>query len=393
MITIPRRAFIAEKVVPRVITTPEMSPERSQKVFLENSKEFDEESPQDMKYMFEYLTIKCSYHCDSSCLFSHQDEPLRRKPFRLRDGNWSYKPQQCLARVCEFRDKCLYAHNTSEVMYHPMLYKTTSCSYKLVNSECIENGTHCPLAHGNVRKPSSYSLNLSSTITHESTLESQIEANKSNLENYSTYKFEHKSHLKIYDKPIKAENFSIETFKTRFCDKKFTHDERTCTFYHNALDKRRKNIFSTEPCKNVFDSGLGIFSDKVCENGDACKNAHTKIEVLYHEDNYKKSPCTSNPCELGEICPNIHQESNLSLEEQKKELNSLVEQHSLLSAMLQSSKEKILKLKKFVCVGCEKPGSGLMHCGHIICSECTSVPKCPVCNIASKKIKINLYNR
>ena len=321
-IIIPRRPFAApDRGFMRPISTPEMSPERNNKEFSEDSSEFSSEKEEHLKYMFEYLTLKCDFICGQECYGSHSDEMLRRKPYRLRNGCWNYKPQQCLAPECEFGVYCLYAHNTAEVLYHPLIYKITVCGYSVINSECVENGVHCPYAHGDQRKPSLVHPDPEYLMTHETDLEEQIDSNRINMENYSTYKTISKNHIKIFSKPIKPENFDIETFKTRFCDKKYTHEERVCTFYHNNLDKRRKVPFSTEPCKNVFDAHLMIFELKVCPIGESCKFAHNDIERLYHQDKYKTELCTSINCNLGEFCPFIHQESNLSLEDQKKRVS------------------------------------------------------------------------
>lgn len=340
--------------------------------------------------MLEYLIAKCNLICDSSCIYSHSDEPLRRKPFRLRNGAWNYIPQPCLAgNHCQFELKCVYAHNTSEVMFHPMIYKTNKCTYKLIDSECLEYGVHCPLAHGNPRKPSNFNIDPSIKRSHEITLEQQLEFNRKNQENYSTYKVVEKQHIKLYEKPMKPENFNIETFKTRFCDKNFTHDQKTCTFYHDAFDKRRKNFFSLIPCKNIFNPQLQKFEDKICKSGDACKFAHNLIEINYHSDRYKTIVCEENPCELAEFCPFIHEELTLSIDEQKKELASLKAKHSSLSTMLESAKNKLEKLKKFVCVHCKNPGKEILHCGHILCKDCKNNTVCPICKVHARKTRIN----
>ena len=391
-ISVPRRPFnIAQKNV-RPMSTPEMSPERMQKEFEEDSTEFDLENPIHIKYMFEYLTIKCDFQCVALCYGSHVDEPLRRKPFRLRNGCWNYKPQQCLAEDCEFGYDCQYAHNTAEVLYHPLIYKTTHCGYRIENSACVENGVHCPFAHQDLRKASLFNPDPEFKITHENTLETQIEANRVNLENYSTYKMIMKNHIKIYSKAPKSETFDLETFKTRFCDKKFAHEEEVCVFYHNSLDKRRKILFDPEPCKNIFNSISNLFDMKTCPNGDTCKFAHNNIEILYHQDIYRTKLCTKNPCNLGECCPYIHQEFSQSTEDQKKELNDLIVQHSLLSNILEQSKSRLEKLKRFMCVYCKKSGTVVMHCGHILCKECSIKSKCNICNTIQKKINIIIDN-
>lgn len=388
--SIPRRRFnVPEREKKRLISTPEMSPERVQKEFIENSDEFLLEKKVHVKYMFVYLAVKCDFQCGSECFGSHADEFLRRKPFRMRNGCWNYKPQQCLATECEFGFACLYAHNTAEVLYHPLIYKTTVCGYPFENSRCAENGMHCPFAHGDQRQASLFHPDSNYIITHEKTFEEQVLLNRSNLDNYSTYKATIKSHIKVFSRPIKAENFNIETFKTRFCDKKYAHEEKICTFYHDNGDKRRKVNYSAEPCKNIFDLTLKIFELKTCQLADLCKFAHNEIEILYHPDKYKTETCRTVNCNLGEFCPFIHQESSASLEEQKKELMLLVEQHSLLSTLLESSKQKLEKLAKFLCVFCKSPGSSIMHCGHLICESCLSNPKCCVCNTLQKKIRIN----
>lgn len=378
---------------PPMPRSAEGSPVSNQREFQDMMSEFDNEKPEHAKYMLEFLTNKCEFRCDSICIDAHGDQSVRRRPYRLKNGAWNYFPQMCLAgEHCEFASKCMYSHNLEEIKYHPMIFKTQICAYKIIDGECIEHGPHCPMAHGDQRIGSRPNIDDTIEVTYESNLVAQIEANRINLENYSTYKSVSKNHIKVYTKPIKGENFDIETFKTRYCSKKYSHDEKSCTFYHNDQDKRRKTPYLYEPCPNIYNKALDIFELKLCPEGESCKFSHSIIEIQYHPDKYKTELCILNPCDLGERCPYIHPESTLTLEEQKKELESLIERHAMLSSLLENTKRRYEKLKKFVCVHESKMATAVLTCGHLICSGCLSKPKCPICNVPVKKMKITVYN-
>lgn len=350
--------------------------------------EFENENPTHTKFMLEYLVNKCNFFCEENCLFAHAGDPPRRKPFRLSNKSWNYIPQECLlGSQCEFQNKCMFAHSAPEIKYHPMLYKTFRCSYPTHNGICSKLGIYCYMAHNDQRKASEYSLDPSISACNETTVLGQLEANKSNLENYSTYKSYDKNHYVAYNRNQKQEAFNVLTFKTRVCEKKNAHNEKICLFYHqDNLDRRRKHNFNTVPCPNVFNSETKRFENKECEIGETCKNAHTENEILYHIDNYKKNQCTQKNCILGDCCPNLHIEQNSkSVKEIEDEIKSLKDNYSGLLKCLEENKKNSDRLKKFVCVFCKKKVNEVLKCGHLVCGTC-GVQKC--CGVTKKGQKI-----
>ena len=350
--------------------------------------EFEDEIPLHTKFMLEYLVNKCNFICDQPCLLAHDGDPKRRKPFRLGNSCWNYIPQQCLVgSECEFQNKCMFAHTPQEVKYHPMIYKTVKCGYPAQNGICTKLGVFCYMAHGEKRKESPYSLNPTIPMCQESTALGQIEANRINLENYSTYRSNDKNHYAVYNRSSRQEVFDITTFKTRICEKKSAHNERICLYYHTALlDRRRKHNFISAPCENVFNLQEGRFEYKECINGDGCRLAHTENEILYHIDKYKKEQCTYKPCTLGDCCPFIHLEQNSkSIKDIEDEIRSLKENYSGLLKCLEENKKYSEKLKKFVCVFCKKKANEALQCGHLICGTCGQ-QKC--CGVSKKPLKI-----
>ena len=55
-------------------------------------------------------------------------------------------------------------------------------------------------------------------------------------------------------------------------------------------------------------SRLKGHSFNTCPEGFNCRYAHSKEEIDYHPNCYKKNMCTSRtfPCSLKDVCPNVH---------------------------------------------------------------------------------------
>lgn len=354
--------------------------------FNQEDEEFSKEDPIHRKYMLEYLVNKCQFDCDNTCFMSHRGQELRRKPTRLKNGCWNYIPQQCIAQNCEFRSQCMFAHMTSECLYHPMVYKTIRCGYPLRSGVCSKNGPSCPMSHSIPRSPCPYSINSQYEMHSEGTLIAQIEANRQNMENYSTYKVFDKNHFQTYERLAKPEVFDLNSFKTKKCEKKIVHNEKICLYFHpHLVDRRRKHKFAPTPCPEVFDATLNVFVIKDCPNGDACRLAHSQNEILYHPEVYRTELCSAKPCELGEFCSNLHIGVNVSFKEIENELVNIKNSHEQLVKSIEETKKQMERLKGYVCVFCKKKASSVLFCGHLSCAECELI-KC--CGVQKKPLKI-----
>ena len=117
-------------------------------------------------------------------------------------------------------------------------------------------------------------------------------------------------------------------FKTQACRESHdgtpvsSHDPRSCPFFHNHRDRRRRVIeghgrrpgsfynYEAEPCPEQFDDS------RVCPRGDNCGFCHNMTELLYHPDFFKKRLCgncsPSNDCPRGAaFCAFAHSREEL----------------------------------------------------------------------------------
>jgi hypothetical protein len=72
-------------------------------------------------------------------------------------------------------------------------------------------------------------------------------------------------------------------------------------------------IYSYKPTMCPYIKPLRDADDcfvNMCPHGVNCNLSHSKEEILYHPENYKRQPCQSAPgaCPLGDICPFAHTE-------------------------------------------------------------------------------------
>ena len=88
-------------------------------------------------------------------------------------------------------------------------------------------------------------------------------------------------------------------YKTAWCKlNKDSHDSKKCIFAHHMRDFRRPyEIFkyAKDDCEVAL-SPTNYEGWFICPNGILCKKCHTKVEKLYHPDNYKKISCDHNRC-------------------------------------------------------------------------------------------------
>jgi hypothetical protein len=116
-------------------------------------------------------------------------------------------------------------------------------------------------------------------------------------------------------------NYVIRNFKTTVCpawlDGKCLNTEEECIAMHAPIPERRPPVLiygrhSYKPihCRNLVN---GI----MCNEGDACQFAHSKLEILYHPTIYKTRMCEfdtdqyGNCAKYGKFCCKAHSEAEI----------------------------------------------------------------------------------
>ncbi|KAL7535162.1 hypothetical protein ACHAXR_006314 [Thalassiosira sp. AJA248-18] len=109
----------------------------------------------------------------------------------------------------------------------------------------------------------------------------------------------------------------LSKFRTSWCAKRYDHDHSFCAFAHVDINRGwlRRDPFVhnynptmcpyVKPVQNAKDCYVNM-----CPLGVNCNHSHSKEEILYHPESYKRQQCRSAPgsCPLGDICPNTHAE-------------------------------------------------------------------------------------
>jgi len=134
-------------------------------------------------------------------------------------------------------------------------------------------------------------------------------------------------------------------FRTTWCCKRYEHDPSICSFAHVEVNGgwlRRDPIlfqYSAEMCPDIVSAAQVLGTTNVpaelkgclfnrCPRGKNCDKAHSREEVQYHPDVYKKTLCPSvrkgqdqdhfhhhhgggksskqQPCKLRDVCPLLH---------------------------------------------------------------------------------------
>jgi hypothetical protein len=94
---------------------------------------------------------------------------------------------------------------------------------------------------------------------------------------------------------------SLANFRVSFCEKRYAHECRNCTFAHVEVGsgwlRRNPELHDYEPAmceKVVFDERLNVFVNR-CEHGLKCTSAHSFEEINFHPKKYKSGPCNRSP--------------------------------------------------------------------------------------------------
>jgi len=109
----------------------------------------------------------------------------------------------------------------------------------------------------------------------------------------------------------------LSKLRTSWCAKRYDHDHAFCAFAHVDTNRgwlrRDPFVHSYTPMMCPYIKPLPGAKDcfvNMCPLGVECNHSHSKEEILYHPESYKKQPCRMPPgsCPLGDICPNTHAE-------------------------------------------------------------------------------------
>lgn len=136
----------------------------------------------------------------------------------------------------------------------------------------------------------------------------------------------------------------LDKFRTTWCAKRYEHDPSICSFAHVEINGgwlRRDPVlfrYSPEMCPDIVSAAQVLGTTNVpaelkgclfnrCPRGKNCDKAHSREEVQYHPDVYKKALCPSvrkgqeqdhghhhhhgskaskQPCKLRDVCPLLH---------------------------------------------------------------------------------------
>lgn len=111
----------------------------------------------------------------------------------------------------------------------------------------------------------------------------------------------------------------LATFRTSWCAKRYDHDHSLCTFAHIEVNRgwlrRDPFIHQYKPviCSNIISlPALGDCCMNICREGLTCDHAHSREEIVYHPESYKKNPCnnSAHTCPMKDVCPNTHAKSS-----------------------------------------------------------------------------------
>ena len=113
----------------------------------------------------------------------------------------------------------------------------------------------------------------------------------------------------------------LSKLRTTWCAKRYDHDHSYCLFAHVEINRgwlrRDPFVYNYKPLMCPYIKPLQDAEDcyvNMCSLGVKCNHSHSREEVLYHPESYKKQQCknTAGACPLGDICPNTHAEATQS---------------------------------------------------------------------------------
>jgi len=119
----------------------------------------------------------------------------------------------------------------------------------------------------------------------------------------------------VADMHDRMDQQGLSRLRTSWCAKRYDHDHSFCAFAHVDVNRgwlrRDPFVHNYKPIMCPYIKPLQDAKDcyvNMCPLGASCDHSHSKEEILYHPESYKRQSCRSAPgsCPLGDICPNTH---------------------------------------------------------------------------------------
>ena len=253
---------------------------------------------------------------------------------------------------------CGFAHNDTELKYHPFVYK----KFKCVIPNCKQDDD-CYFYHEDEDgKP----IDMETDVEFDSF---EIK----NLKNLlSSSNFSKKDKNIIFVSNEKSDfiptEFNPSTYKMYRCPlgSICKLEKRLCLNYHDEGDRRRNpNLYKAKLCPNLFENNKPKKGAK-CNKGDNCDCAHNLFEYFYHKDKFRKFKCREENeqegkrCKYRLICPYSHEtDVDCGENDEKFKLDPDLISNYYKSLMvnykksIDSEMEKVNKIKnKYACYKC-----------------------------------------
>jgi len=284
------------------------------------SKNFTEKVPifetheRNLPATFEYMMKSFKTNAqvpDSNLKLSEKENYLngsdrRRKIMRDMDGYYNYVPFECTLHPASdsidmTSDQCIYTHNSFELNYHSLVYKTKLCKKSPCEKICYK-------AH-NLGEEFRRIYDFRNKGIIDLTVK---------LENCSLLKNSLINYMTLFEV---STTFSLDTFKTMACKLPgyCGQDPHLCLNYHEDKERRRPpKLFRlvNEICSYAQPGKDSEFYPHLCQKGDHCEKIHTRYELLYHNENFRKiKNCTrtreKGRCKFFITCYGIHPEDSV----------------------------------------------------------------------------------
>lgn len=300
----------------------------------------------------------------------------RRKIVRDVNGYFNYIPVMCdqhneKTNNYDNLEECNRAHSENEINYHPLNYKTKMCLKKECHLKKL-----CYNSHGLI----------TDFIKIYDVKDQKISCLATKIENKEVCKGLSKvlaPWQEFFEIPKK---FSLESYKVSKCKLlNMCTDLDLCYNYHDEKEKRRApQLFKlkNEVCQFVRPGVNSDFFPHLCHKKDHCEYIHTKYELLYHKENFRRlMKCPTNKikgiCKFAETCYGIHSEEKSIHVELFEKLDTFEKLLSCPSCLNIPDKYRYAATKK---------------CLHTICLDCvikslSKNQKCPYPGCKSMIVK------
>jgi hypothetical protein len=256
--------------------------------------QYKDEYTENFEIITTYKILEDEEYANEDAIRLVNNNERRRLPYQIQDDKWNYIPKLCENKWnCRFGLNCHFAHSRLEQIYHPSNFKVKKCENDIIADDdyCLKSGANCTFYHNDYEKRTS---------------------------------------------GLQKRVFDLSTYKIYKCNK--VGCDENCINYHDITERRRDPIlfsYSEVPCINVRPGT--DFLPRNCENGDYCNLAHSKNEVYYHENNYKKRTCFRVDCRL-KYCAFTHVTNETTSETKKVQDTSEVDSRQFTGFMSNGSR-------------------------------------------------------